>query len=58
MLDTIPFTSVCSNSEHGLAILTESFSPLGSVFITSLVESKAEVHTKLCDSLLYRVHLN
>ena len=31
MLDTIPFTSVCSNLEHGLAILTESFSPLRSV---------------------------
>ena len=31
MLDTIPFTSVQSNLEHGLAILTESFSPLRSV---------------------------
>ena len=31
MLDTIPFTSVHSNLEHGLAILTESFSPLRSV---------------------------
>ena len=31
MLDTIPFTSVHSNLEHGLAILTESFSPLRSI---------------------------
>ena len=31
MLDTIPFTSVHSNLEHELAILTESFSPLRSV---------------------------
>ena len=31
MLDTIPFTSVHSNLEQGLAILTESFSPLRSV---------------------------
>ena len=31
MFDTIPFTSVHSNLEHGLAILTESFSPLRSV---------------------------
>ena len=31
MLDTIPFTSVIINLEHGLAILTESFSPLRSV---------------------------
>ena len=31
MLDTIPFTSVHSNLEHGLVILTESFSPLRSV---------------------------
>ena len=31
MLDTIPFTSVHSNLEHRLAILTESFSPLRSV---------------------------
>ena len=32
MLDTIPFTSVVNNLEHGLAILTESFSPLRSIF--------------------------
>ena len=31
IIDTIPFTSVHSNLEHGLAILTESFSPLRSV---------------------------
>ena len=31
MFDTIPFTSVHSNLEHGLVILTESFSPLRSV---------------------------
>ena len=31
MLDTIPFTSVYNNLEHGSAILTESFSPLRSV---------------------------
>ena len=31
MLDTIPFTSVRSNLEHGLAMLTKSFSPLRSV---------------------------
>ena len=31
MLDTIPFASVHSNLEHGLAILTERFSPLRSV---------------------------
>ena len=31
MVDTIPFTSVRNNLEHGLAILTESFSPLRSV---------------------------
>ena len=31
MFDTIPFTSVHSNLEHGSAILTESFSPLKSV---------------------------
>ena len=31
MIDTIPFTSVHSNLEHGLAILTESFSPLRSL---------------------------
>ena len=31
MLDTIPFTSVVNNLEHGLVILTESFSPLRSV---------------------------
>ena len=31
MLDTTPFTSVHSNLEHRLAILTESFSPLRSV---------------------------
>ena len=31
MLDTIPFTSVIINLERGLAILTESFSPLRSV---------------------------
>ena len=31
MLDTVPFTSVISNLERGLAILTESFSPLRSV---------------------------
>ena len=30
MLDTIPFTSVRSNLEHGLVTLTESFSPLES----------------------------
>ena len=31
MFDTIPFTSVHSNLEHGLVMLTESFSPLKSV---------------------------
>ena len=31
MLDTIPFASVVNNLERGLAILTESFSPLRSV---------------------------
>ena len=31
MFDTIPFTSVHSNLERGLVILTESFSPLRSV---------------------------
>ena len=31
IFDTIPFTSVHSNLEHGLVILTESFSPLRSV---------------------------
>ena len=31
IFDTTPFTSVHSNLEHGLAILTESFSPLKSV---------------------------
>ena len=31
MLDTILFTSVVNNLEHGLAILTESFSLLRSV---------------------------
>ena len=30
MFDTLLFTSVYSNLEHGLAILTESFSPLQS----------------------------
>ena len=49
MLDTIPFTSVITNLEHGLAILTESFSLLR-------LKSKAEVRAKLCDSLLYHVH--
>ena len=59
MLDTIPFTSVISNLERGLAILTESFSPLRSVFTQPLLsKSKAEVRAKLCDSLLYHVHLN
>ena len=38
MLETIPFTSVHSNLEHGLAILTESFSPLRSAYTTSLIE--------------------
>ena len=31
MLDPIPFTSVHNNLERGLAILTESFSPLRSI---------------------------
>ena len=53
MLDTMPFTSVHSNLEHGLAILTESFSPLRSV-----LHNLSEVCAKLCDSLLYHVHLN
>ena len=30
LLDTIPFTSVRNNLEHGLVTLTESFSPLES----------------------------
>ena len=30
MPDTIPFTSVCNNLEHGLVTLTENFSPLES----------------------------
>ena len=47
MLDTIPFTSVHSNLEHGLAILTESFSPLRSVLQQPrLLKSKAEVCDK------------
>ena len=58
MLDTMPFTSVCSNLECGLAILTESFSPLRSVLHNLSLKSKAEVHAKLRDSLLYHVHLN
>ena len=31
MFNTLPFTSVVNNLERGLAILTESFSPLRSV---------------------------
>ena len=57
MLDTTPFISVVDNLEHGLAILTESFSPLRSV-LHNLTQSKAEVHAKLCNSLLNRVHLS
>ena len=53
-----PFTSIHSNLVHGLAILTESFSPLRSVLHNLLLKSKAEVCTKLRDSLLYHVHLN
>ena len=54
MLDTIPFTSVHSNLEHGLAILTESFSLTQSL----LLKSKSEVLTKLRDSLLYHAYCN
>ena len=57
MLDTIPFPSVDSNLEHGLAILTESLSPL-CLTQPLLLKSKAEVHAKPRDSLLYHVHLN
>ena len=58
MLDTILFTSVISNLERGLAILTESFSPLVCLTQPLLLKSKAEVRAKLHDSLLYHVHLN
>ena len=45
ILDTIPFTSVHSNLEHRLAILTESFSPLRFCLTQPLLlKSKAEVH--------------
>ena len=59
MLDMIPFTSVITNLERGLAILTESFKS-AQICLTQplLLKSKAEVRTKLCDSLLYHVHLN
>ena len=47
MLNTIPFTSVHSNLEHGLAILTENFSP-AQICLTQplLLKSKAEVCAK------------
>ena len=58
MLDTMPFTSVHSNLEHGLAILTESFSLLRSVLHNLLLKSKAEVRDKPHYSLLNHAHYN
>ena len=59
MLDTIPFTSVRKNLEHGLVTLTESFSPLESELHNLACWSpKQKYGIKLCDSLLNHVHCN
>ena len=53
MFDTIPFTSIHSNLEHGLAILTESFSPLRSVLHNlSCLSPKQKWLDKPCYSYL------
>ena len=51
---TISLTSLNRNLEHGLVTLTESFSP-AQICLTQplLLESKAEVRAKPCNSLLY-----